>query len=315
MSILLTSLRYLTFAVALLGVYGIFRVSHTIKSADSPIPAAPPEAPPARPYDQMIAANGIVEAFEENVIITPPMAGRVTRVPVNIGQAVKKGDVLFEIDQREIDAQAVNAEAQIQQAKAAIQIAEAQRAAAGSVFERLNKVEDKRAIIEQEWQTSKDQLLVTEAQLASARADLSSAEAALRSLEILRSRHIITAPRDGSVIQLNVREGEWASTDPKTPAILFGRTDRLQCRVDVDEQNAVRIRREQKAVAHIKGDRDHPIELKLEYIEPYVVPKTSLTGSSTERVDTRVLQVIFSFTPPKDYPVYIGQQIDAFISE
>jgi len=263
----------------------------------------------------MIAANGIVEAFEENVIITPPMAGRVTRVPVNIGQTVKKGDVLFEIDQREIDAQAVNAEAQIQQAKAAIQIAEAQRAAAGSVFERLNKVEDKRAIIEQEWQTSKDQLLVTEAQLASARAELSGAEAALRSLEILRSRHIITAPRDGSVIQLNVREGEWASTDPKTPAILFGRTDRLQCRVDVDEQNAVRIRREQKAVAHIKGDRDHPIELKLEYIEPYVVPKTSLTGSSTERVDTRVLQVIFSFTPPKDYPVYIGQQIDAFISE
>jgi hypothetical protein len=45
------------------------------------------------------------------------------------------------------------------------------------------------------------------------------------------------------------------------------------------------------------------------------VPKTSLTGASTERVDTRVLQVIFSFAPPKDYPVYVGQQIDAFISE
>jgi HlyD family secretion protein len=47
-------------------------------------------------------------------------------------------------------------------------------------------------------------------------------------------------------------------------------------------------------------------------VEPYVTPKTSLTGSSTERVDTRVLQVIYSF-PPHALPAFVGQQLDVFI--
>lgn len=315
MRILLTILRYLTFIVAILGVYGIFRVSNTIKSADSTIPQAPPQPPPARPYDHMIAANGIIESFEENVIISAPMAGMVSEVPVKIGQTLRKGDVLFVIDHRDIEAQAITAEAQVTQAQAAIQVAEAQRASARSLFDRLDKVDDKRAIIEQEWQTAKDQLQVAEAQVLSAQAELQAAEASKRSVELLQTRYTVTAPRDGTVLQLNIRTGEWASTDSKNPALLFGRTDRLQARVDVDEQNAMRIREGQKAVAHIKGDRDHPIELKLEYIEPFVVPKTSLTGSSTERVDTRVLQVIFSFAPPEKFPAYVGQQIDVFIEE
>jgi len=315
MRILLTILRYLTFIVAILGVYGIFRVSNTIKSAESTIPQAPPQPPPARPYDHMIAANGIIESFEENVIISAPMAGMVSEVPVKIGQTLRKGEVLFVIDHRDIEAQTITAEAQVIQAKAAIQVAEAQRASAHSLFDRLDKVDDKRAIIEQEWQTAKDQLQVAEAQVLRAQAELQAADATKRSVELLKTRYTVTAPRDGTVLQLNVRAGEWASTDQKTPALLFGRTDRLQARVDVDEQNAMRIREGQKAVAHIKGDRDHPIELKLEYIEPFVVPKTSLTGSSTERVDTRVLQVIFSFAPPETFRTYVGQQIDVFIEE
>jgi HlyD family secretion protein len=315
MQVLLTALRYLTFVIAIGGVYGIFRVSRSIKAAESELPLAPPQPPPARPYDRMIAANGIIESFEENVIISAPMAGLVTQVPVRIGQTVKKGEVLFVIDQREMEAQLLTAEARIIEARAAIHVAEAQRSSARSVFDRLEKVDDKRAIIEQDWQASKDQLQVAEAQVLSSQAQLQAADASKRSVEVMLSRSVVTAPRDGTVLQLNIRGGEWASTDPKSPALLFGRTDRLQARVDVDEQNAMRIREGQKAVAHIKGDRDHPIELKLEYIEPYVVPKTSLTGSSTERVDTRVLQVIFSFTPPEKFRVYVGQQIDVFIEE
>ncbi len=52
--------------------------------------------------------------------------------------------------------------------------------------------------------------------------------------------------------------------------------------------------------------------MKFEYIEPYVIPKKSLTGESTERVDTRVLQVIYSFHRG-NFPVYVGQQMDVFI--
>ena len=43
-----------------------------------------------------------------------------------------------------------------------------------------------------------------------------------------------------------------------------------------------------------------------------MLPKKSLTGDSAERVDTRVLQVLYSFDP-KSLPVYVGQQMDVFI--
>ncbi|MDR4472557.1 MAG: hypothetical protein MRJ92_07865 [Nitrospira sp.] len=55
-----------------------------------------------------------------------------------------------------------------------------------------------------------------------------------------------------------------------------------------------------------------PIPLTFVRIEPYIVPKKSLTGENTERVDTRVLQVIYRFERSA-FPVYTGQQVDVFI--
>jgi hypothetical protein len=52
--------------------------------------------------------------------------------------------------------------------------------------------------------------------------------------------------------------------------------------------------------------------LRFVRIEPYVVPKRSLTGDSLERVDTRVLQIVYAFDRPA-FPVYVGQQVDVFI--
>lgn len=50
-------------------------------------------------------------------------------------------------------------------------------------------------------------------------------------------------------------------------------------------------------------------------IEPYVIPKQSLTGNNQERVDTHVLQVIYSFDSNRQYSVYVEQQMDIFIEK
>ena len=65
------------------------------------------------------------------------------------------------------------------------------------------------------------------------------------------------------------------------------------------------------AVASVRGDSAHHYNLHFVRFEPYVIPKKNLTGDSTERVDTRVLQVIYSMT--NDGRVYVGQQMDVFI--
>jgi len=56
------------------------------------------------------------------------------------------------------------------------------------------------------------------------------------------------------------------------------------------------------------------VRLRFVRVEPYVVPKRSLTGDNTERVDTRVLQVIYEVAD-EDQPLFVGQQVDVFIDE
>jgi len=96
------------------------------------------------------------------------------------------------------------------------------------------------------------------------------------------------------------------------PLILLGDTATFQIRADIDEVNAPLVVPGNAAVAYLKGRTEQAIPLIFDRIEPYIVPKRSLTGDNQERVDTRVLQVIYRFKKPP-FPVYVGQQVDVFI--
>ena len=118
---------------------------------------------------------------------------------------------------------------------------------------------------------------------------------------------------DGEVLQVKVRPGEYAQAGPlATPLMLLGDVSKVHVRVDIDENDAWRFRPGAKAQAFVRGNRDLQAALEFVRVEPYVVPKRSLTGESTERVDTRVLQVLYSFDP-RELPVYVGQQMDVFV--
>ncbi|HLL87781.1 MAG TPA: hypothetical protein VK324_00605, partial [Tepidisphaeraceae bacterium] len=120
---------------------------------------------------------------------------------------------------------------------------------------------------------------------------------------------------DGRVLQVKVRAGEFAPAGVmQTPLMLVGGVDRMHVRVDVDENDAWRVRPAAKAKAFVRGNPSLATDLQFVRIEPYVVPKRSLTGESTERVDTRVLQVVYGFDPGS-LPVYVGQQMDVFVED
>jgi HlyD family secretion protein len=159
----------------------------------------------------------------------------------------------------------------------------------------------------------KQDVTVAEAQLTAAKAELAAVESEIQSIDLQIERLIVRAPRDGIILQLNIRAGEFAATSPKSPAMILGDIDRLQIRADVDEQNSTRIRAGQAAQGYLKGDPSVTFPLKFIRLEPYVIPKVSLTGAGTERVDTRVLQVIYSLDRPENPPLYVGQQVDVFI--
>ncbi len=306
--------RYLTFAAALAGFVGIALVLRTIHGQEAREIPPPPIAPAAKPFETTVAATGILEALSENVSLGVPVAGLVTQVLVKVNDPVKTGAPLFKLDDRDLHALLLKQRAAIEVAKAQIDISKANVTKMEDMFKRVRDMPDTRAISADEVNQRQNDLNVAKAQLAASDAQLLSARADVQQTEVMIERLTVRAPREGTILQVNIRAGEFAATAPRVPAMVLGDLDKLQVRADVDEQNAPRIRKGQRAMAYLKGDTQNAIPLKFERIEPYVIPKISLTGASTERVDTRVLQVIYSMEKPKDSaPLYVGQQVDIFI--
>jgi RND family efflux transporter MFP subunit len=286
-----------TFYAALIGTAATVTLVARM-NGDAPT-YVPPIDPPTKPYEVSVAASGIVEALSENVSIGVPEAGLVTKVHVKVWDTVKEGQPLFTLDDREL-----NAQLKVNMANASV--AEATLRRLQDQLARFKNVNDPRAVSQDEVRTKEHDVAVAQAQLDAARAEVAHNLVSL-------TRLTIRAPRDGTVLQVNIRSGEYAALTPKNPAVLLGDMEHLQVRADVDEQNATRLQEGQTATAYLKGDTTQPIKLQFVRIEPFVVPKTSLTGGSTERVDTRVLQVIYSFERPSERPVYVGQQVDLFV--
>lgn len=313
MNFMSKSIRYGSIVAAIFGVVMIVKVSNLQAERAMPAPGDPPVMPPQKPYQHAVAATGILEALSENVAIGVPLPGLVTEVFVKVNDAVKKDQALFKLDDRDLRAELLSTQAQREVTQSQIAVSEAQLAKLESQLARLTAISDSRAVSRDDLENRKQDVAVSQAQLASAKAQLAASDISLKRLELLIERLTVHSPRDGDIIQLNIRTGEYAATSPKTPAMILGETDRLQVRADIDEQNATRIREGQKAYGYLKGDPKVTFPLEFIRVEPYVLPKVSLTGASTERVDTRVLQVIYSLARPTDPPLYVGQQVDVFI--
>lgn len=306
-------LRYGSIAAAMCGVGAIILVSRTQAERQMLPPGDPPVMPPQKPFPHAVAATGILEALSENVAIGVPLPGLVTEVFVKVNDVVKSDQPLLKLDDRDLRAEQLSTQAQQEISRAQITVSEAQLAKLNSQLARLEAVTDRRAVSRDDLENRRLDVAVSQAQLVSAKAQLAASESSLKRISLLIERLTVRAPRDGTIIQVNVRAGEYAATSPKTPAMILGETGKLQIRADIDEQNATRIRQGQAAYGYLKGDPTITFPLEFIRIEPYVIPKVSLTGSSTERVDTRVLQVIYSLTRPTDPPLYVGQQVDVFI--
>lgn len=129
-------------------------------------------------------------------------------------------------------------------------------------------------------------------------------------------RLVVRATVDGEVLQINVRQGEYVGAPPTTALYVLGNTKPMNIRVDIDEYDIPRAYRYFKpgvpAYVSPRGDPSMKVPVTFDRVEPYVVPKKSLTGDNTERVDTRVLQVIYRVAD--NQPVlYVGMQVDVFL--
>jgi HlyD family secretion protein len=139
----------------------------------------------------------------------------------------------------------------------------------------------------------------------------------------LLQKYTLRAPVDGIVMSIGAGVGSYVSpqgtydsyTQGPDPVIVMSSSQQyLSVRVYVDEILVHRLPPPSELVAQMQI-RGTNIKVPLEFVrvQPYVTPKIELSDQREERVDLRVLPVLFQFAKPKDLNVFPGQLVDVYI--
>jgi RND family efflux transporter MFP subunit len=260
-----------------------------------------------------VSGSGLVEASSRNVAVGSFLSGIVASVAVEEGQWVGREDELFSLDKREAEAQLAVAERDVLAAEAEVVRASAELADRQDQLQRRVKLKVGVVLSEDQLARLRYAVDIGTAQVAAARAQVEVARARREQARVTLARHTVRAPLEGRVLKINVRPGEFVVAGMTVdPLVLLGNDRPLHVRVQVDENDLWRLRPGAAAEAVVRGNRNIRFGLTFVRVEPYVLPKRSLTGAATERIDTRVLEVIYAFDPAAK-PVFIGQQVDVFI--
>jgi len=279
-------------------------------------PLSPPRVPAGQIAGGTVSGAGIVEPSSELVELSPLVPGVVTKVMVTAGDRVAAGQLLIALDDRDAHAALREAEAARDYADKAIGSARVNVANARRQLDLLLSVSDPAAVAEQQRLDRRQLLASAEAQLALAQADRARADAAIAAAQTEIGRREVRAPRAGEILQVRTRPGQYVTAGPgpgsSEPPITMGETQPLHVRIDVDETEIGRVAPGADAVVSARGRADQQVTARFVRTEPLVVPKRSLTNQSNERVDVRVLQLIYAL-PEGAAGFAVGQQVDAFL--
>lgn len=327
-----------------------FMAWHLVKT-HQPVPdVEPPVMPSRNPYTTTIAGAGLVEPRSENIKVAAIVPGLVAQVLARVGDKVEAGDVLFKLDDRQRRAELEVQNANVAEVRAALRRAQrapraedlppstarvekvqAEMTAQKDVWERTKELVTRKVLSQEDFVQRQQAFLAAQATLTQAvaedaklRAGTWQEDLAVLEAQLLRAQSLqeqaaieierlqVRAPIAGTVLKVDVRPGEYVGTPPDQALIILGDLTELFVRADIDEQDLPRFRPGLPGTGYVRGDGNTAIPLRFVRVEPYAEPKKSLTNAGNERVDTRVLQVIYALESPPS-TVYVGQQLDVFL--
>ena len=190
-----------------------------------------------------------------DIAIRPQVSGFITKVHVDEGQQVRKGQVLFTLDQ-------VQYQAAVDAAQAAIRVAESAVNTAQLTADNKRRLYDKNIISEYEWQMADNQLKQAKAQLASANAQLVTAQKNL-------AYTVVTAPSDGVIGSIPNREGSLASPSSMEPLTTVSDNSEVHAYFSLNEKDILGMTDNGARSLNSSVDAMPPVSLRLANGEIY----------------------------------------------
>jgi len=334
-------------------VTGTILVMHS-RAGDNPAKNGGGNPPPAAPNGEGVICAGNVDLANGIRSLYPVQPGRVTKVLVHEDDAVKAGDVLFQLDDRRAKFLLAQAEADLRVAQAQladaqkfpqqhrIAIAEQKQAIVGKgkeisaarqiVVHKLEMVKNK-VVPAVEANAAEELLAAQEAGLAIERGKLEALELIDPTSKIRLALAVVDAkqaqvdeakyavqecslraPTAGKVLRLFVGEGDVLSSQPKHPAIEFCPDGPRIVRAEIEQEFASRVTKGQ--VAEVEDDSRTPVKWrgKVTHISDWYTQKRSILQEPLQFNDVRTIECIIQFDPGQELP-RIGQRVRVIIGQ
>ena len=213
----------------------------------------------ARPIAGALAASGDLTAREEAAVLPEVNGYRVARVLADVGDYVRAGQTLVQLDPTLISSQVAQAEALAAQAEANALQAEDQ----------ANRVRD----LDGQGVLSQEQIEQRRLQARAVRAQARAQAASLRDLRTRSGKLAVTAPVAGLILEKNVRPGD-LSSGGATPWFRMARDGQVELSADLSEDDLTRIRVGQSATVTLPSGATVQGQVRL--ISPQIDPQTRL---------------------------------------
>lgn len=227
---------------------------------------------------------------ENDIEIRPQVQGFLTKVCVEEGQKVGKGQTLFIIDQVQLQAAVEAAQASVDAAKSTVAVAQANVNTAKTNMDNNKMLLDKNIISLPAYQTSVDQYNAAVAQLNASKSQIGQAMANLTSAKKNLSFSVVSAPEAGVVGQINFREGSLVS--PQSLLTILSNNSEMRATFSLNEKDILALtddgkRSLQEAISKMpavtltlaNGER-YPLAGKIISISGVIDPST---GSATAK--------------------------------
>lgn len=234
--------------------------------------------------EKTVLASGVLEAASL-VSVGAEVSGRIDSVNVVLGQNVKKGDLIAQID-------SLNQENAVKAAEAALAGIQAQKRAqvasltqVKAALTRSTQMFQQSLVSQTDFETAQAAVESAEAQIDGLDAQLAQSTLQVESAQLNLSRTKIVAPNDGTIVALLVDEGQTVTASQQIPTIVkIANLDTMVIKAEISEADVVRVAAGQRVYFTILGEPDVQIDAKLREVEP---APTSI-NSDTNAADTAI---------------------------
>lgn len=266
--------------------------------------AAPPDAglltAEVRKADieQTVIATGSLEAYKQ-VSVGAQVSGQITKLHVDFGDVVKQGDLIAEIDSLTQQNNLANAKAALANVRAqrAVQVAALKKARL--IFARQQTLLAQNATSREDYEAAEAERDTVQAEIAALDAQIEQAKIEVSTAEVNLGYTRITAPIDGTVVGVVVKEGQTVNSAQSAPTLVkLAQLDRMTIKAEISEADVVRIKPGLPAYFTILGEPDTRHQATLRMVQPAPdsindsdSSTSSSSSSSSSSTDTAIYYI------------------------